>query len=200
MCPESAAWATKTRLDEARVIAAANKSAGRTVVRALKILTPGTVPAREPADTGPEPAAKPAGPVRTRETASDGYHRALAALQEATPPRRVDPAIAEAVERQTAAMRSLSLLAFPEPEQAVGDIEQARVERRRQADASHAPRPCTGPARNARPGRPRRPGRRPPPRRGFREVDPRPAPHPTPCLRPVPRLGGVSGVGNQPMR
>ncbi|GAB1340034.1 hypothetical protein ACE1SV_66240 [Streptomyces sp. E-15] len=65
VCLESAAWATKTRLEQDRVIAAANTSAGRTVVRALKILAPGTVPMREPADADPEPAAAPAGPVRT---------------------------------------------------------------------------------------------------------------------------------------
>ncbi|MFE6904114.1 DciA family protein [Streptomyces sp. NPDC057717] len=140
LCPESAAWATKTRLEQARIIAAANESAGRMVVRSLRILAPGTVP--EPADADPEPAAVPAGPVRTRETASDGYRRALAAHQEAAPPSRVDPAIAEAVERQTAAMRELSRRAFPEPD-AVPDgapapIEQARTKRRRQAAVSHA--------------------------------------------------------------
>jgi hypothetical protein len=54
--------------------------------------------------------------VRTREIASDGHRRALAAHQEVAPPRRVDPAIAEAVERQTAAMRALSAQAFPETE------------------------------------------------------------------------------------
>ncbi|MER7029328.1 hypothetical protein [Streptomyces ramulosus] len=52
------------------------------------------------------------------------------------------PAIAEAVERQTASMRALSLRAFPEPEQAAGKqpapIEQSRIERRGQADVSHS--------------------------------------------------------------
>ncbi len=38
----------------------------------------------------------------------DGYRRALAAHQDAAPPRRVDPAIAEAAERQTAALRALT--------------------------------------------------------------------------------------------
>jgi hypothetical protein len=46
------------------------------------------------------------------------------------------------VERQTAAMRELSRRAFPEaddvPADAPAPIEQARTERRRQADASHA--------------------------------------------------------------
>ncbi|WP_322986586.1 hypothetical protein [Streptomyces sp. S584] len=54
------------------------------------------------------------GPVRTRETACEGYRRALAAHQEVAPPRRVDPSIAAAVERQTAAMREQSRRAFPE--------------------------------------------------------------------------------------
>ncbi|MFC8094597.1 hypothetical protein [Streptomyces sp. NPDC057301] len=44
-CPESAAGATKLRLEQARVIAAANESAGRTVVRGLRILAPGSAPA-----------------------------------------------------------------------------------------------------------------------------------------------------------
>ncbi|MEU9402791.1 DciA family protein [Streptomyces sp. NPDC048242] len=139
VCPESSAWATKTRLERARVIAAANESADRTVVRALKILAPGAVPTREPADAGPEPAA--AGPEHTRETASDGYRRALAAHQEVAPPRRVDPAIADAVTRQTAAMRALSARAFPEtdvPDEQPAPIEAARAQRRRQAAATEA--------------------------------------------------------------
>ncbi|KPC88427.1 hypothetical protein ADL27_40720, partial [Streptomyces sp. NRRL F-6602] len=48
------------------------------------------------------------------------------------PPRRVDPAIAEAVERQAAAMRELSRRASPEPdvvvpEHAPAPIQQARA-------------------------------------------------------------------------
>ncbi|WP_432171189.1 DciA family protein [Streptomyces sp. 1222.5] len=153
VCPESAAWATKARLEQTRIIAAANKSAGRTVVRALRILAPGAVPVSEPANADPEPAATPAGPPRTRETASDGYRRALAAHQEAAPPSRVDPHIAAAVERQTAAMRELSRRAFPEPD-AVPDgapspIEQARTERRRQAAATDAAALCRARAEKA---------------------------------------------------
>ncbi|WP_326594195.1 DciA family protein [Streptomyces sp. NBC_01294] len=63
VCPESSAWATKARLEQARVIAAANAAAGRTVVRALRILPPGTVPAPDPADVAP---AAPAGIPRIR--------------------------------------------------------------------------------------------------------------------------------------
>ncbi|WP_238783322.1 hypothetical protein [Streptomyces monomycini] len=54
----------------------------------------------------------------------------------------MNPAIAKAMERQTKAMRELSRRAFPEPDVIPGDapasIEQARTERRRQADISHA--------------------------------------------------------------
>ncbi|SHM24736.1 Protein of unknown function [Streptomyces yunnanensis] len=50
VCPESAAWATKARLEQTRVVAAANEAAGRTVVHVLQILPPGAVPPHEPAD------------------------------------------------------------------------------------------------------------------------------------------------------
>ncbi|WP_229888141.1 DUF721 domain-containing protein [Streptomyces olivaceoviridis] len=142
VCPESAAWAMKTRLEQARVIAAANESAGRTVVRALKILASGMVPTREPADADPEPAAASTGPVRTREAASDGYSRALAALaahQAVAPPHRVDSAIADAVARQTAAMRALSARAFPEtgvPDGQSAPLEMARAQYSQAAETS----------------------------------------------------------------
>uniref|UniRef100_UPI002F918E13 DciA family protein n=1 Tax=Streptomyces sp. NBC_01562 TaxID=2975879 RepID=UPI002F918E13 len=142
VCPESAAWATKTRLEQTRIIAAANASAGRTVVRALRILPPGAVPAPDPTDTAPEATAAPTGPARTRETACEGYRRALAAHQEAAPPRRVDQSIAEAVERQNRAMRELSRRAFPEPDvvpdDAPASIEVTRAQRRRAAAATEA--------------------------------------------------------------
>ncbi|MFG2987422.1 DUF721 domain-containing protein [Streptomyces sp. NPDC048258] len=143
VCPDSSAWATKARLEQTRVIAAANKAAGRPVVSSLRILPPGAAPAPDPADvTAVAPADVAVGPVRTRETACEGHRRALAAHQEVAPPRRVDPGIAEAVERQTAAMRELSRRAFPEadavPDDAPAPIEQARAQRRRLAAATEA--------------------------------------------------------------
>ncbi|MGW2050769.1 DUF721 domain-containing protein [Streptomyces sp. NPDC001858] len=142
VCPESAAWATKARLEQTRIIAAANTSAGRTVVRSLRILTPGSVPTLTPDDAAPEVPAPPTGPARTRETACDGYRRTLAAHQEAALPRRVDPDIGEAAERQTRAMRELSRRAFPEPEVVPDDapplIEVTRAQRRRAAAATEA--------------------------------------------------------------
>ncbi|MGA4960362.1 DciA family protein [Streptomyces lavendulocolor] len=144
VCPESTAWATKARLEQTRIIAAANDAAGRMVVSSLRILPPGAALVPAPADAAPvdQAPAAPTGPAKTRETASEGYRRALAAHQEAAAPRRVDPTIAEAVERQTAAMRELSRRAFPEPDVFRDDvpapIEQARAQRRRQAAATEA--------------------------------------------------------------
>ncbi|WP_052714032.1 DUF721 domain-containing protein [Streptomyces katrae] len=99
VCPESSAWATKARLEQTRVITAANTAAGRTVVISLPILPPAPVSA--PADVAPADLAPtvPADPAKTRES-SEGYCRALAARQEAVALRRADPAIAKAVERQ----------------------------------------------------------------------------------------------------
>jgi predicted nucleic acid-binding Zn ribbon protein len=144
VCPESTAWATKARLEQTRIIAAANEAAGRTVVSSLRILPPGAAPVPAPADAAPvdQAPAAPTGPAKTRETASEGYRRALAAHQEAAAPRRVDPDIAEAVERQAAAMRELSRRAFPEPDVAPDDapasMDDARLQRRRQAAATEA--------------------------------------------------------------
>ncbi|MFE9334811.1 DciA family protein [Streptomyces sp. NPDC006925] len=139
--PDSPAYATQLRLLSTRVIAAANDAAGTQAVRTIRVMTIGaTGPASREAAAAPIPAPAPKVPVKTREDASPGFHQALAAHQAATRPSRVDPSIAEAVERQTAAMRVLSLQAFPEPEQAADEpapIEPALTERRRQADASH---------------------------------------------------------------
>ncbi|MFB6990281.1 hypothetical protein ACFCZT_37740 [Streptomyces sp. NPDC056230] len=63
-------------------------------------------PATATVDPPPQPAA-PAAPVE-RRTPPDGYRRAIEAHRQAAPPSRVDPGIAQAVERRTAAMRELS--------------------------------------------------------------------------------------------
>ncbi|MEU7728276.1 hypothetical protein AB0B78_24015 [Streptomyces sp. NPDC040724] len=54
---------TKARLEQARVSAAANAAAGRTVVRALRILPPGAAPAPARADAALAPVEPPAAPV-----------------------------------------------------------------------------------------------------------------------------------------
>ncbi|MER5519778.1 DUF721 domain-containing protein [Streptomyces sp. NPDC002763] len=140
VCPESAVWATKTRLEQARVIAAANASAGRTVVRHLRILAPGSVPARAGrrclGDGG-----RVQGASEDTELASDGCHSALDAHRQTAPRRLVDQDIVEVVERRTRAMRELGARAFPQPKSAPDDapasIETAHA-RRREGQASRA--------------------------------------------------------------
>ncbi|MFI9041789.1 hypothetical protein [Streptomyces sp. NPDC053726] len=65
--------------------------------------------------------------------------QALAAHQATRTDRHVDQGIAEAVERQTRAMRELSRRAFPEPEETSADrlaIDAARAQRRREVAAT----------------------------------------------------------------
>jgi hypothetical protein len=72
VCPESAA--TKARLEQVRTIAAANTSAGRTVVRSLRILTPGSVPGARPG------RRRPAGPGDAQGPSEDTGVGQLASL------------------------------------------------------------------------------------------------------------------------
>lgn len=140
--PDSPAYATQLRLISARIVAAANQTAGADAVRTVRVLPAGAAPTPRVTEPAPTAAVMPEAPVKTREMASPGFRQALAAHRAATPARRVDPGIAEAVERQTRAMRELSRRAFPEPETAPVDrpapIEGAREQRRRAAAASHA--------------------------------------------------------------
>ncbi|WP_443333343.1 hypothetical protein [Streptomyces sp. CB01580] len=91
-----------------------------------------------------DPAPQPTVPAVTveRRTPPEGYCRAIEAHRQAARPSLADPGIAEAVERQTAAMRELSRRAFPEPDVVADDapalIGQARAQRRRQAAATEA--------------------------------------------------------------
>lgn len=140
--PDSPAYATQLRLISARIVAAANTSAGTDTVRTIRVLAVGAAPAplTTPKTSATAPDAPQTAAVKTREIASPGFHQALAAHQSAAPARRVDPAIAQAVERQTKAMRELSLRAFPDPEPETdggpAPIEDARAQRRLQAAAT----------------------------------------------------------------
>ncbi|MFB8443592.1 DciA family protein [Streptomyces niveus] len=140
--PDSPAYGTQLRLIGARIVTAANETTGAGAVRSIRVLPVGAAPA-PPVNPAPEaPAAPPEAPVKTRETASPGFHQALAAHQAVAPAQRLDPGIAGAVERQTKAMRDLSRRAFPEPDSVSDDapapIEAARVQRRRDAAATEA--------------------------------------------------------------
>ncbi|MGW5816502.1 DUF721 domain-containing protein [Streptomyces noursei] len=140
--PDAPAVGTKLRWSAPKVIAVANERVQGANIRALHVLAPAPVKTgpTTTAAAAPAPAA-PAVPVERRRP-PDGYLRAVEAHRQAAPPSRVDPGIAEAVERQTRAMRELSRRAFSEPDVLADDapapIEQARTERRHQSDASHA--------------------------------------------------------------
>lgn len=138
--PDSPAYATQLRLITARIIAAVNHAVGTDAVRIIRVLAAGTASGPRTTDPAPQTAAAPQAPVKTREVACEGYRQALTAHQAARPDRHVDPAITEAIESQTRALRQLSRRAFPDPDP--GDqpspIEAARAQRRRQAAATEA--------------------------------------------------------------
>ncbi|MFC8009274.1 DciA family protein [Streptomyces cinereoruber] len=142
--PDSPAYGTQLRWSAPKLIAAANEKVSGANVRSVHVLAPAPVKAG-PATAAAAPAPLPTMPgvPGERRTPPEGYRRAVEAHRQAARPSLADPAIAEAVERQAAAMRGLSRRAFPEadvvvPGDAPAPIEQARAGRRRQADASHA--------------------------------------------------------------
>jgi hypothetical protein len=136
--PDSPAYATQLRLITARIIATANHMAGTDAVHTIRVLPVGAAPAPRTTQPGPVGTAASEAPVEPRRPAPEGYHQALAAHRSAAPSSRVDPGIAEAVERQTRAMRALSRRAFPEPPDDAAAIESARAERRRRAAVTEA--------------------------------------------------------------
>ncbi|QLJ02916.1 hypothetical protein HZZ00_19180 [Streptomyces sp. NEAU-sy36] len=126
-----------------KLVAAVNDTVPNANVRAVKVLAPAPMkasPAAAAAVPAPQPTT-PAAPVE-RRTPPEGYRRAIEAHHQAARPSPADPAIAEAVERQTAAMRELSRRAFPEPDVVVDDApaanEATRAQHRRQAAAAEA--------------------------------------------------------------
>lgn len=141
--PDAPAVGTQLRWSAPKLIAAANGRVPNANVRAVHVLAPAPMKAG-PATVSAEPAPQPAAPVAPveRRTPPDGYRRALEAHRQAAPPSRIDQGIAAAVERQNAAMRELSRIAFPEPpavpDDAPAPIDQARIQRRRQAAATEA--------------------------------------------------------------
>ncbi|MEU7038813.1 DciA family protein [Streptomyces sp. NPDC046237] len=141
--PDSPAYAAQLRLISARIVAAANDAVGTQAVRTVRVLAVGATaaPARE-AVPATSAAAAPQAPVKTRDMAPPGFHRALTAHQAVPRVQHVSSGVIEAIERQNRAMRELSRRAFPEPDVVPDDaptpIEQARVQRRRQAAATEA--------------------------------------------------------------
>ncbi|MDX3403409.1 DciA family protein [Streptomyces sp. ME01-18h] len=140
--PDSPAYATQLRLITSRIVTAANDAVGTQAVRTVRVLAAGaTGLAHREAVTAPA-AAAPEAPVKTRDMAPPGFHRALAAHQAVPRAQHVSSGVTEAIERQNRAMRELSRRAFPEPDAAPDDapasMNDARLQRRRQAAATEA--------------------------------------------------------------
>ncbi|MDV5144025.1 DciA family protein [Streptomyces sp. SBC-4] len=110
--PDAPAYSTKVRWCAPKLIAAVNEQVVGTNVRAVHVLPPAShiitapVPSAA-AEPAPQPTV-PAGPVKTRETASAGYRRALEAHRAVAPPHQQDPALGIAVVRQEQAPRPRS--------------------------------------------------------------------------------------------
>jgi hypothetical protein len=81
-----------------------NQHVGPGTVTTVRILPPGPAPRHEAGI--PRPPAPEPGPVRTRETASPGYHRALTAHQTSKPDHqpRLTPRVAAAIRAQDQAL------------------------------------------------------------------------------------------------
>ncbi|MEU9943136.1 DciA family protein [Streptomyces lavendulae] len=142
--PDSPAYATQLRLISSRIIAAANEAVCAQAVRTVHVLTLGAPApaAREAVTAATTVAAAPETPVKTRDMATPGFHRALAAHQAVPRGQHVSSGVTKAIERQTRAMRELSRRAFPDtdvaPDDAPASIDDARLQRRRQAAATEA--------------------------------------------------------------
>ncbi|MEU6053133.1 hypothetical protein ABZ829_22200 [Streptomyces xanthochromogenes] len=126
-----------------KLLAAANEQVQGAKVRAVRVLAPASVKT-DPATAAATSTTRPAPPVvpADRRPPPEGYRRAIEAHRKAFRPSQLDPAIAAAMERQTAAMRELSRRAFPAPESVPAatptPIDQARVQHRREAGAIEA--------------------------------------------------------------
>ncbi|MEV6810432.1 DUF721 domain-containing protein [Streptomyces sp. NPDC051132] len=143
VAPDAPAYGTQLHWSAPKLITAANEWVQGANVRTVRVLAPAPVkagPVTAAAAPAPQPAV-PAAPMEGR-TPPQGYRRAIEAHRQAARPPLADPAIVEAVERQTAAMHELSRRAFPGPDVVSDDvtapIEQARLEGRRHAVATEA--------------------------------------------------------------
>jgi hypothetical protein len=139
--PDSPAYGTKLRWSAQALVAAANADVPDANVRALRVLPPAAVtvgPAATAADTAPDAAPEPPGPVRTREDACDGYRQALAAHQAAKAGQgdRLTPAVRTTIERQDQMLRERR-----EAEEAFGGgqaaLEELRIKTAQESSPDH---------------------------------------------------------------
>ncbi|MFF6931567.1 DciA family protein [Streptomyces californicus] len=131
--PASPAYATQLRLLGGQLCKQINDKAGRDLVRSVRVLPPGPITAQPAQATSAPDRPTVERPVRTRDTACDGYKEAIAAIRRAERPA-TNPLAAAAIERQNQAMAREPEAAFTDAvaaaEKAVGpqlsDSERAR--------------------------------------------------------------------------
>ncbi|MFE9476765.1 hypothetical protein [Streptomyces griseofuscus] len=101
--PDAPAYRTQLRWKAPKLITTANETVSGANVRTVHILAPAPMKAGPAAADAAPQATVPAVTVE-RRTPPEGYRRAIKAHRQAARPSLADPDIAEAVERQTAAM------------------------------------------------------------------------------------------------
>ncbi|MEV2259129.1 DUF721 domain-containing protein [Streptomyces anulatus] len=135
--PATHAYAAHLRLLGGQIAKRINDQLGRQVVRTIRPLPVGPITAT-PTAAAPGPAPVPR-PVRTRDTACDGYKEALSAIRRPDRPT-VNPLAAAAIERQNRAMAREPETAFTDAvvaaEEAAGP-QLSDSERARQAAIAH---------------------------------------------------------------
>ncbi|WP_063782228.1 DciA family protein [Streptomyces vietnamensis] len=140
--PDAPAYGTKVRWIAPKLIEAVNKAVPNVNVQTVRVLalTSRAATTATSSAAADEPAPRPvvlAGPVKTRESASAGCHRAV------VPPHQEDPALAAAVVRQEQARRDLADRVFSDIEQdqeseASASLGKIRAQQRQAAEAVRA--------------------------------------------------------------
>ncbi|MFF7631518.1 DciA family protein [Streptomyces cyaneofuscatus] len=137
--PATHAYAAHLRLLGGQIAKRINDQLGRQVIRTIRPLPVGlltTEPTRAAAAPAPAPVQQP---VRTRDTACDGYKETLAAIRRAEHPT-TNPRAAAAIERQNQAMAREPETAFTDAVAAAEELAGPQLsdsERARQAALAH---------------------------------------------------------------
>ncbi|MGW7398098.1 DciA family protein [Streptomyces cyaneofuscatus] len=137
--PASPAYATQLRLLGGQLCKQINDKLGENLVRSIRVLPVGplaTTPARTATAPGPVTVQQP---VRTRDTACDGYKEALAAIRRAEL-TTTDPKVAAARDEQTRTMAREPETAFTEAARAAEELAGPQLsdsERARRAALAH---------------------------------------------------------------
>lgn len=137
--PASPAYATQLRLLGGQLCKQINDKVGENRVRSIRVLPVGAITMKPTPSSAAPGRTTVQRPVRTRDTACDGYKETLAAIRRASRPT-VNPKAAAAIERQNHAMAREPEEAFTDAvvaaEEAAGP-QLSDSERARQAAIAH---------------------------------------------------------------